>query len=220
MKYMTRRRIISLVFPIRCPVCGKILPYNAFLHEACERSLSATSGGNNVCFYDEHCKPLIRLAKEQADGCAVEAAAFLMTRQLRKNGVLDKITIVTDVPPHKNRLARRGYSFPKLLAKEIARLSEKSIVYEPLLRKTRETETQKGLSRTERAVNLTGAFAVRENAIAGLNLAGGHVLVVDDVTTTGATLRECAEALTAAGFAPDNISTAAFAQAKGGFVLS
>jgi predicted amidophosphoribosyltransferase len=59
------------------------------------------------------------------------------------------------------------------------------------------TAAQAGLSRRERAVNLRGVFAVRRPE----RVDGRHVVLVDDVITTGATVGECARALLAGGAA-------------------
>jgi ComF family protein len=100
---------------------------------------------------------------------------------------------IVPVPLHSSRLRERGFNQSALLAEAVAttigtRMSEG-------LRRTRSTAHQVGMDRTAREANVRGAFAWD----------GGppprSVLLVDDVLTTGSTMRECARALRAAGTA-------------------
>lgn len=79
-------------------------------------------------------------------------------------------------------------------------------VDETLLERVRHTESQAELSRTRRQGNVRGAFRASARA------AGLHVLLVDDVLTTGATARECARVLMAAGAASVRVATLARTQ--------
>ncbi len=98
------------------------------------------------------------------------------------------------VPLHKGRLRQRGFNQSLLLAREVSRAKGTRIDYQNLA-KVRVTEPQVRLSAKERARNVKGAFMVRNPAI----FRGKNILLVDDVLTTGSTIRECAKALTAAG---------------------
>jgi len=103
------------------------------------------------------------------------------------------VDVITVVPSGKQRLADRGYNQVALIAKPLASLWNKR--YSPkILKRTRETRTQVGLSPAQRKQNVAGAF----HAEAGL-ISGKNVLVVDDVATSGATLVSCADALLKAG---------------------
>jgi competence protein ComFC len=105
------------------------------------------------------------------------------------------VDLIIPVPMHAARLRSRGYNQAALLTNVLGKLVEIS-VSEDALQRVRDTRSQVGLSRVERLENMADAFyadsaAVRDRAI----------LLVDDVATTGATLRGCAEALYAAGAA-------------------
>lgn len=99
------------------------------------------------------------------------------------------VDIVVPVPLHPQRLRERGYNQSALLARELARHTGLRVAEGTLLRIT-PTPPQVGLRATERTENVRGAFRCRDDA-----LTGKQVLLVDDVLTTGATLRACAEAL-------------------------
>jgi ComF family protein len=95
------------------------------------------------------------------------------------------------VPLHPRRLATRGYNQAALLAQELAALRQRSC-HPRLLRRVRETEQQVGKSLSERRQNPDGAFLLRK-------IGPTRVVLVDDVVTTGATVRACAQALAAGG---------------------
>jgi ComF family protein len=101
--------------------------------------------------------------------------------------------LILPIPLHPRRQRRRGYNQSELLARPLAR--EQAIDFSAAaLRRTRHTVPQVGLGPAERADNVRGAFA----ADAAL-VRGRHVLLVDDVLTTGATMSAAAEALLATG---------------------
>ena len=105
--------------------------------------------------------------------------------------------LIAFVPPDGDRSLRRGHHPPRRLADELGRLWELPVA--PLLGRARPLARQRGLSRAERRRNVRGAFLARQ--------ASGHVLLVDDVYTTGATVAAAATALRAAGAARVDVVT-------------
>jgi ComF family protein len=102
--------------------------------------------------------------------------------------------LLVPVPLHRHRLRERGYNQSLQLARQLGR--QLKVPVEPrLLRRIRMTTSQQGLDAVARNSNLRGAFAVTAQ------LAGRHLLLVDDVMTTGSTARECAGVLRQAGAA-------------------
>jgi ComF family protein len=100
-------------------------------------------------------------------------------------------TVLVPVPLHARRLANRGYNQAALLAQELS--DGAGLDCQPrLLLRTRETERQVGKARSERLTNAQGAFELRKPA-------ARRVVLVDDVVTTGSTVRACAQALTKGG---------------------
>ena len=104
------------------------------------------------------------------------------------------IDIVVPVPLHPLRAAERGFNQSALLARPIARRLGVPLGAR-VLERTRDTPQQAALDRALRHMNVVAAFRCRDP----LAIAGKSVLLVDDVRTTGATLRECRLALTAGG---------------------
>lgn len=103
--------------------------------------------------------------------------------------------VVTHVPVHANRARTRGYDQAELIARAAAR--NLGLRYATLLTRERATIAQFDLDRGDRAANVAGAFVAHPGR--GPDPIGRWVLLIDDVTTTGATLGACAEALERAG---------------------
>jgi ComF family protein len=123
-----------------------------------------------------------------------------MGRWMRRAGaeVLEGADLLVPVPLHPFRLWRRRFNQAAELARAIAGAGGPPVIYDAL-RRTRPTRPQVGLSASERARNLQGAFAVR--AEDRPRLAGRRLVLVDDVMTTGSTLDVAARVLRRAGAA-------------------
>ena len=101
---------------------------------------------------------------------------------------------IVPVPLHARRERKRGFNQSELLARALAR--ELDVPFQHALNRTRATPPQVGLKADERQKNVRGAFALSPR----IQLPrGAQILLVDDVFTTGATLRECAAVLKRAG---------------------
>jgi ComF family protein len=100
------------------------------------------------------------------------------------------------IPLARSRQRERGYNQSELLAAELARVWN-TPVWADVIERGRATRTQTELTPGERLSNVAGAFRVRDSA--ARKLRGAHLVIVDDVVTTGATLGACALALFEAG---------------------
>ncbi len=103
------------------------------------------------------------------------------------------VDLVAPVPLHAERLAERGYNQAELLAQVLCRWLHLPLGAHALVR-VRQTRQQVGLDAAARQENVLGAFAASSAAVQGRVL-----LLVDDVYTTGATLKACAAAALEAG---------------------
>ena len=98
--------------------------------------------------------------------------------------------LITAVPLHPVRLRLRHFDQARLLAARLAKLTGTPAAPD-LLRRVRDTSSQRGLSRRQRKENVRGAFSLRQKG----RCEDRHVLLVDDVYTTGATVNECTKVL-------------------------
>ena len=112
--------------------------------------------------------------------------------EMSGSGFFDGIDVVTAVPLHRSKLAHRGYNQSEYLARGIA--DTLGVPYVDTLKAVRPHATQTHKGAMERWLNIQGNYALREGTD---RFAGKHILLVDDVVTTGATLIVCATALKA-----------------------
>ena len=122
--------------------------------------------------------------------------------------------LVVPVPLHRSKYAQRGFNQARALAAEALeslRLSHpqwKLTLASSTLMRLRATDSQAGLTPRQRRLNVRGAFSVSDPA----QVAERHILLVDDILTTGATARAAARALIAAGAESVWVATLARAQ--------
>lgn len=116
----------------------------------------------------------------------------------------DDITALVPIPMHRQRLRQRGFNQAHHLASALAHHWRLPLLGQALTR-PHPTPHQAGLSRAQRLINLTGAFAVDKPALH----AHQHLLLVDDVYTTGSTLQACTQLLLNNGVASIRVCTLA-----------
>jgi ComF family protein len=140
--------------------------------------------------YDEVAKTLVHALKYHDRTDLAPSMGRWMTRAGRE--LLDEADVLVPVPLHWRRGWSRRYNQAGLLARVIGRTSGVRVAPDAL-RRIRPTEHQIGLSRSERARNVQGAFQVPAEKRAEIQ--GRRVILVDDVLTSGATTDACARAL-------------------------
>lgn len=128
--------------------------------------------------------------------CLAESMALRMARLDLGVEVEEEVETVIPVPLSRVRMRQRGYNQAGLLGEVVARRRGLRFVPE-LLQRTRATETQTALHPTERLANVAGAFRVDTGGASMVHRK--HILIVDDVWTTGATTLACADGLFRAG---------------------
>ncbi len=150
-----------------------------------------------------------RLGQLLAGSLELDAAALTAS--------VSSAVLVVPVPLHAAKLRQRGFNHAALLAQSvIAEMRRRHPRFDlrlasGLLERSRATASQAGLTTRQRRQNLRGAFSAPRPAA----LAGRHVLLIDDVYTTGATARACSRVLIDAGAASVRVATVARAQREG-----
>jgi ComF family protein len=168
--------------------------------------------GGNLCFScrENPLKILVRSAGVFAGPLAASIHRFkyagrkslqhpyiaLMDYAWRQYPELRPVDAIVPVPLHRGNLRDRGYNQAALLADGLGGSLELPVLSTVLIR-SRRTRPQVGLNKARRMGNLDGAFTLAPGAA----VKGLHLLLVDDVCTTGATLIECAGVLKSAGAA-------------------
>lgn len=103
--------------------------------------------------------------------------------------------LVVPVPLHSAKLHQRGFNQSELIARAALKIVPLGHLNAEIMRRSRATETQTGLTRDQRQRNIRGAFRVQHRNL----ISGRDILLVDDVFTTGTTVSECARVLRRAG---------------------
>jgi ComF family protein len=129
----------------------------------------------------------------------------LVGERLKQSPGFSDIDVVIPVPLHKRRERLRGYNQSKCIADGIAECLDVHVLSNVLIKPfATGSQTRKG--RFSRYENLKSAFQITD----GFSIKNKHVLLVDDVMTTGATLEACGLALYTAGIDKLSIATVAF----------
>lgn len=223
-----KENIIHFLFPRRCPICDKAMFSSVFLetelcclkcgkipkyiqepvckkcgkpieNERAEYCCDCQKHGRNfvqgkaLWLYEGKVKQSMYRFKYQN---RQEYARYYGSEIVRVYGEWigrNKIEAIIPIPLHRARKRKRGYNQAELLAKEIGR--EMGIpVYPNYLQRVRGTKAQKKLGEKERKNNLKKAFKTQENKVQL-----SHILLVDDIYTTGSTMNEAALELKRAG---------------------
>lgn len=198
-------RALNAVAPmdVRCALCGaEARMLESGLCEDCQGRLCACGeiyqrpahleGAYAAFLHREPAENLVHLFKYQGrTDCArilAEAMAPLVRNLPAKN------LIMTDVPLHPLRQLTRGFNQAQILARELARRT--GLPYEKgLLKRVRNTLHQTGLPAEKRRQNLKDAFIIRDKS----RVKDRHIVLIDDVFTTGATVHACAKQLKRGG---------------------
>jgi ComF family protein len=124
----------------------------------------------------------------------VPSLAELMHDYIKESPVPGEALV--PVPLHRKRIRERGYNQSALLARELGRLSGLPVVEDCLIRHSYTPPQARSASVSERHDNVANAFACRDG-----RFQGKRVILIDDVSTSGATLDACARVLKSAGAA-------------------
>jgi len=180
-----------------CEACGFPFEYAVQAGALCGRCAvkrPAYDHARAPLAYDEGSRALILSFKHGGRTEGLRSFAAQMRRAGRD--ILDGADMFIPVPLHPTRLVRRRYNQAALLARALSKIT--SVPFAPdVLMRVKRTESQGYHNARSRVENVRGAFAVKDKARAVIQ--GAHIILIDDVLTTGATLESCARTLKRAG---------------------
>ena len=185
------RRSLPRIMPPLCPRCGKSQS-SGILCPGCVSWQAEIDGIRSPFQFDG----VIRQAIHQLKYRNLRALAATLAKLLQDYLVTNPMPgeVLVPVPLHQKRIRERGYNQSSLLAKELGKLTGLPVVDDCLIRQRHAPPQTRTSTVAERRSNVANAFTCRNR-----RLQGKQVLLIDDVSTSGATLDACAVALKAAG---------------------
>lgn len=181
--------LVSLV----CNQCGCPLPGKDTQPVLCDQCLQTTrpwGRGRAVATYDGTARKLVLSLKHGDRPDLARPLAQWLERALIP--IAREDWVVVPVPLHRTRMLRRRYNQAAEIARHLARRTGQQYCPDALIRR-RATPMGIGANRAERIDHLNGAISLNERRRSDLE--GRHILLIDDVMASGATLSACAGAL-------------------------
>lgn len=217
MKYVLRS-ILDLISPRACHICGQRLaiteeeicgvcnwhlPRTHFSEQAEDNPLARLFWGKipiekatALFFYQPQNKPsaLIYDLKYHNQGDLGVWLGRFLAKECQEDGFFNDIDVIIPVPISLGRRWKRGYNQSEKIAQGISEVTSIP-VNTKALKRIRFDKSQTKLTAIERATNVESAFQLKDSK----GLSGKHILLVDDIITTGATITACAKKIMEAG---------------------
>lgn len=208
MKVSIRAIFLQTLFPERCIGCKM---RGETLCTDCKNSLSLNLdyiNKNTVAFYsykEPKIKKALWLLKYRGKTKIANILADLLydniLELLLDKKMMDNFTdpILVSIPVSNKRKRKRGYNQTELIAKYLSQRIKNEVLYIPgVLQKIKHTKRQADIkNRNQRLQNLIGTMVVQKEA--KIKIRGRNIIILDDIVTTGATMREARKVLKKAG---------------------
>ncbi|MBI4283763.1 MAG: ComF family protein [Chloroflexi bacterium] len=185
------RSTLPRLMPPICPRCGRPQP-SGMLCPSCIGWQAEIDGIRSPFRFDGVMRQAIHQLKYRNLRALAAPLARLLHDYLTANPLPGEVLV--PVPLHRKRLRERGYNQSGMLARELGKLTALPVVADCLVRERLALPQARTATVGERYRNVADAFVSRDQ-----RLRGRQVVVIDDVSTSGATLDACARALKAAG---------------------
>lgn len=193
----------------KCVICDSVLGDKSGICPHCKSQIYDFKSAYSYTEYDNNSREVVLEFKFHHNRDVAKYVARLIYDDIVKSGIDFRFDIITCVPSKKESFNERGYNQAAIISSELSSLSGLT-VNNDLLMVVGTPKDQIGLNFTQRKENVKNKFSV--NPAFSADITGKHILIVDDVITTGATLSECAGALKASG--AESVSFVAFASAS------
>ena len=209
------RALVDFMFPPFCMLCEEsLLPSEKNVCDSCWHLLPLTEppflesdlqsqsakfekfyvGSLAVWQYTELAQEIVHLLKYNGYQSLAKRIGSQMGHLASEYEDYKYADFIVPIPLHKIRHREREFNQSQLLANYVSNFIQVP-VNEKMLVRNRYTNPQAKLSATERHKNIIGAFSIKDNT----SLKDTHIIVIDDVITTGSTINECAGILKNAG---------------------
>ncbi len=179
---------VQYLKPPWCDICGT--PDVNGLCDACATSPPRYGQLRTVALYQTTLQQATHLFKFEKKKVFARHLIELINAHIPVDCDIATYDFILPIPIHKKRLRERGFNQATLLADGIAKAAGVPVLTDALVRK-RHTVAQSSLDREARQQNIVGAFEIRNPKV----IRGKRLLVIDDVFTTGATIREAVNEL-------------------------
>lgn len=206
------RDFLSLIFPDVCEVCDTTLVHGertlclhcyadiprtnlhsqhfSEIHKRLAGHTPINSAASYFYYYKENAYArMIQRAKYNNRPALAMRLAEMFASEILPSGFFDGIDAIVPVPLHWTKELTRGYNQSREIAKGISNITGIPVADNLVAKRSHATQTRRGAF--ERWMNTKDIFTVE----APQELEGKHILIVDDVITTGATLLSCADAI-------------------------
>ncbi len=177
-----------------CPYCFVINPEPKC--NCLEFKQSGFDGIYSGWLYTQKLRHIIHSIKYRGKQKLGIEAGKRLAQKIKENIMKEKIDIVVCVPTHHTRKRERGYNQTEYIARGFCKETG-MVLNTKILKRIHGRKSQTKYTRKERRANIRNAFAVNKKELNKHNIE--NILVIDDVTTTGVTLEECAKTLKKAG---------------------
>lgn len=174
-----------------CQKCGTFIKGNFSLCLHCKDIERHFNKARSIYIYDDNFAPIILKTKFGKAKTPAIALGKMLADYFKTSDVIGEV--VTFVPMPVSRQKERGYNQAEEICKEFSRLTEIPMI--DALEKQETMFKQAKLNFDERQQNIIDTFSIKDKSL----VKGKHVLLIDDVITTGATTSECAKVLYKAG---------------------
>lgn len=183
-----------------CIECNELLPltdYHHILHNESYRRFEgriSVEQATSLAYYTKEglLQYLLHEFKYKGNKKIAILLGSRLAFALSKTDWIKGIDLIVPVPLHEKKIQSRGYNQSDLIAQKIS-LDLSIPIHSSSLVRLRNTETQTHKSREQRTENMSYAFGLKDTS----DLTNKHILLLDDVLTTGATLESCVQTLSA-----------------------
>ncbi len=220
-KIEIKEKILDMIFPQVCGICGKINKNSLcnkckvklkkefkFKKDSYEKSISKNFTEHYYFFkYQKLIRNQILSLKFKEKPYIYKTISYFLENKKKHFEKLKKYDIIVTVPISRQRKKKRGYNQSELIAKPISQIL-KIKIEKKVLKKVKNTTPQSKLNKQQREENAKNAY----KAVKIERVKNKKILIIDDIYTTGNTVNECARTLIEKGIDKKNIGVLTLAK--------